>query len=230
MTKIAILGRGKMGAAIAALAAEHECTVVAHLGRAETQDGITTKELNGADVVVEFTAPAEAGRLVGNCIKLGVPVVSGTTGWDAERAKVEAAAHASRAAFLWAPNFSVGVHLFGGVVANAARGLANAGGFDARIVETHHTEKKDAPSGTAKMLAGLIEQATGRAPAITSVRTPGVPGTHEVIFDAPFEQVRLVHEALDRQVFAVGALKAAVWLAQGKRTGVFTMDDLLGRS
>ncbi len=220
-----------MGRAIAALATEPgtDSEIVAQLGRADTAKGITREMLNGAQVVIEFTAPAEAARLVSACVKLGVPVVSGTTGWDAERVRVEAAVQASRGAFLWAPNFAIGVHLFAGVVRDAARRFAEGGtGFAMRLVETHHTEKKDAPSGTAKMLAALVQQVSGHDVPITSVRTAGVPGTHELIFDAPFEQVRLVHEARDRSVFASGALAAARWLAEVPREGVFTIDDFLG--
>ena len=99
-------------------------------------------------------------------------------------------------------------------------------GFDAHLVETHHAQKLDAPSGTARLLATVAERARGRPVPITSVRTGHVPGTHELILDGPFEQVRLVHEARDRRVFASGALAAAKWLA-GRR-GVFTLDDYLG--
>ena len=141
-------------------------------------------------------------------------------------------------ALLWAPNFALGVHLFAKVVAEAARLLAHdAAAFDAHLIETHHVRKVDAPSGTARMLAKVAEhaRASNRADAspsdsvpITSVRTGHVPGTHELVFDAPFEQIRLVHEARDRRVFAAGALAAARWLVQEKRRGVFTLDDFLG--
>ena len=98
-------------------------------------------------------------------------------------------------------------------------------GFDAHLVETHHTAKQDAPSGTALSLATSMQHASGRATPVTSVRVGSVPGTHEVIFDGAFEQVRLVHEARDRRVFAEGALVAARWLLT--RRGVFTMQDVL---
>ena len=101
-------------------------------------------------------------------------------------------------------------------------------GFDAHLVETHHTEKKDAPSGTGRLLADRAGAAAGRTVPVTSVRVGQVPGTHELVLDAGFEQVRLVHEARDRRVFAAGALAAARWLVG--RTGVFTMDDMLGMS
>jgi 4-hydroxy-tetrahydrodipicolinate reductase len=226
-TKVAILGTGKMGAQLAALAPESGCTVVAHLGEKETESGLTLGALNGAEVVIEFTVPTAAPSLVRTCAALGVPVVSGTTGWDAQRADVEAAVKASSGALLWAPNFSLGVHLFSKLVAVAAKQLSKGtAGFDVRIVETHHTQKLDAPSGTAKMLAKVAERERGETVPIESIRTGTVPGTHELIFDARFEQVRIVHEAKDRKVFAAGALSAARWL-KGRR-GVYTMDDFLG--
>ena len=103
--------------------------------------------------------------------------------------------------------------------------LHRAPGFDAHITETHHAAKKDAPSGTAAGLERLAATEWGRAIPITSIRTGSVPGTHEIVFDAPFEQIRLTHEARDRRVFADGALLAARWLI-GRR-GVFTMRDVL---
>lgn len=226
MTRIAILGRGKMGTLIASIAGDHDCTVVAHLGRAETAHGVTLEALAGADVVVEFTVPSEAARLVRDCIGLGVPVVSGTTGWDAERPAVEQLVRASNAALLWAPNFAIGVHLFAKLVSEAAQRFTADGGFTARLVETHHAQKLDAPSGTARLLAATAEAVRGAPVPIESIRTGVVPGTHEFILDAAYEQVRVVHEARDRRVFAAGALAAARWL-KGRR-GVHTFDDFLG--
>lgn len=227
MTKLAILGAGKMGKLLAQLAPESGCRVVAHLDKADTARGLEAQALNGAEVVIEFTEPQAAAALVRRCAEFGVPVVSGTTGWDAERALVETFVRNSSGALLWAPNFALGVHLFAKVVEEAARRFAHdRAGFDAHLVETHHSKKLDAPSGTARMLAMVAERARGKAVPVTSVRTGHVPGTHELIFDAAFEQVRLVHEARDRRVFAAGALAAAKWLA-GKR-GVFSLDDFLG--
>jgi 4-hydroxy-tetrahydrodipicolinate reductase len=126
---------------------------------------------------------------------------------------------------LTAPNFSVGVAVFDRVVAEAARLFGRLEGFDAHLIETHHGAKRDAPSGTAGALAKSASAALGRTIPVTSIRTGHVPGTHEIVFDAPFEQVRLVHEARDRRVFAEGALVAARWLV-GRR-GVFTLADVL---
>jgi len=226
-TQLAILGDGKMGDLVAALAPTMGFEVVARLGAADTLDGLTRERCGGAQVAVEFTVPDAAATLVRGCARLGLPVVSGTTGWDAERPAVEAEVRRSEGALLWAPNFALGVHLFRQVVADAARRFAQAdAGFDLHLVETHHAQKLDAPSGTARLLSESAERAAGRPVPVTSVRTGHVPGTHELVLDSAFEQVRLVHEARDRRVFASGALAAARWLV-GRR-GVFTLDDFLG--
>jgi 4-hydroxy-tetrahydrodipicolinate reductase len=218
-----------MGQLLASLAPSAGFELVAHLDKAHTAKGVTRESLNGAQVVIEFTEPASAAKLVRDCVTLGVAVVSGTTGWDAQRAEVEREVKFTSGALLWAPNFALGVHLFSKVVAEAAKRFADSrAGFDVMMTETHHTKKLDAPSGTAKMLAEVAKQASGKSVEITSVRVGEVPGTHELVFDAPYEQVRLVHEARDRRVFASGALEAAKWLV-GKR-GVFTLDDFFGDS
>lgn len=229
MTRIAVIGGGKMGNLLAALVPETGSTLTAQVGRQEAEGGITRQSLAGADVVIEFTVPGAAPRLVRECAALGVPVVSGTTGWDAERPAVEADVRASEGALLWAPNFSLGVFLFARLVDEAARLFASPEArFDAHLVETHHRQKLDAPSGTAKLLAARARRARGNDEElpVTSIRTGSVPGTHELVFDAPFEQVRIVHEARDRRAFAAGAIAAARWLA-GRR-GIFTLDDFMG--
>lgn len=223
--RIAVIGNGKMGRLIAALAGEQGVVVAAVLGRDDVSyKGITRDALGGADVAIEFTAPSSAAANVRACLAAGCAVVCGTTGWDAERAAVEDEVRQGSGALLWAPNFSLGVHLFTTIVAEAAR-RARAAGFDAHLVETHHAAKKDAPSGTARLIADAAERAAGVPVPITSVRVGSVPGTHEVIFDAPFEQLRLVHEARDRRVFALGALVAARWIV-GRR-GLFSLDDVV---
>lgn len=226
--RLAVIGDGKMGRAVASLAVDHGFEVVALLGEAQVlPGGVTRTLLGGAEVAIEFTVPAHAAANVRGCVTAGCPVVSGTTGWDAERVAVEAEVRRQGGALLWAPNFAPGVHAFARIVEHAARVIASAGaGFDAQIVETHHKAKLDAPSGTARLLAELAARAAGREPPITSVRTGSVPGTHEVVFDAPFEQIRLEHTVRDRRVFAAGALAAARWLV-GRR-GVFTLDDCRG--
>lgn len=236
--RLAVIGEGKMGRAIAALAEERGWSVVARIGPPRPGDAggagggasvVTRATLAGADVAVEFTTPSAAAANIRACLAAGCPVVVGTTGWyDALPAIAEEVRRAG-GALLWASNFSPGVHLFADLVARAARLAAQAGGFDAHLVETHHAAKQDAPSGTAVMLARRVAESAGREPPITSVRTGHVPGTHELLLDAPFEQLRLEHVARDRRVFADGALLAARWLAGGDppRRGVFEMRDVL---
>ncbi len=220
--RLALIGAGKMGRALALLAAEREWPVVATLHRGEA---ISRQALKDADVALEFTTPGAAPENVLACVRAGVPVVSGTTGWDAQRPRVTREVLGARGALFWAPNFSIGVNLFWQLAERAAQLVARAQGFDTHIVETHHSAKKDAPSGTALELERRVAAALGRPVPVTSVRTGSVPGTHELLFDAPFEQLRLEHVARDRRVFAEGALTAARWLVG--RHGVFTMRDLL---
>ena len=222
---LALIGMGRMGRALAELAPERGFHVVARLGHAQP---ITRESLHGAAVAIEFTVPGAAAANVLACAAAGCPVVAGTTGWYGALPAVRAEVERAGTALLHAPNFSVGVAIFDRVVAEAARLFAGAPGFDVHLVETHHSAKQDAPSGTATSLAKTAEAASGRPIPITSVRVGSVPGTHELVFDAPFEQVRLVHEARDRRVFAEGALTAARWLV-GRR-GVFTMHDVLATS
>lgn len=226
MPALAIIGLGKMGRAIEQLAPERGFTIA---GRIDPRGGaaaaVSRDALAGADVAVEFSTPQTAPDNVIATIEAGCPIVVGTTGWYERRAEIERVASDRGGALLIAPNFSVGVAAFGEIVSAAARALRRVEGFDAHMVETHHAAKKDAPSGTAASLQKLVEADLGRKVPITSVRTGSVPGTHELLFDAPFEQIRIEHVARDRRVFADGALLAAKWLV-GKR-GVFTMQDVL---
>ena len=225
--RLAIVGAGKMGRAIAALAPERGFDVVATIGGRDNPggSGIDESTLRGAQVVVEFTEPSAAPTNIETCVDLGVPVVCGTTGWYDQLDAVVSDVRRNDGALLYAPNFSVGVAIFLEAARAAARAVAAAGGFDAHIVETHHAAKKDAPSGTALLIQKAVADALGGDTPVTSVRTGSVPGTHELIFDGAFEQLRIEHLARDRRVFADGALRAARWLLG--RKGVFTMDDVL---
>jgi 4-hydroxy-tetrahydrodipicolinate reductase len=223
---LAIIGMGKMGQAIASLAASHGFRVVATLDR---HQAITRESLAGALVAIEFSTPESAVANALACVAARCPVVVGTTGWYDELPRLRGEVERAGGAMLYAPNFSVGVAIFDRVVAEAARLFASAG-FAGHLVETHHAAKKDAPSGTAVSLARTAEAASDTPMPVTSVRVGSVPGTHEIIFDAGFEQVRLVHEARDRRVFAAGALAAASWLIGHRdvdRRGVFTMRDVV---
>lgn len=223
MPRLAIIGLGKMGKSIEQLARDRGFEVVARLGR---RDAITIESLKGAEVAVEFTSAAAAPGNAKAAIEAGCPVVVGSTGWYDKRAGVEQLARERDGALLIAPNFSPGVAAFEVILRAAARTLRTLPGFDVHAIEMHHAGKKDAPSGTAINLENAAAEEWRNRIPITSVRVGSVPGTHEFVFDAPFEQIRLTHTARDRRVFAEGALHAARWLI-GKR-GVFTMQDVLG--
>ena len=224
--RLALIGMGRMGRALSLLAPERGFRVVAELDASErAQCAVTRASLGPADVAIEFTEPNAAPANIRACIAAGCPVVVGTTGWYDDLPALRTEVLLGNGAMLSAPNFSVGVAVFERVVAEAARMFSSVPGFDAHLVETHHNQKRDAPSGTADSLARAASSGLGYAVPITSVRVGSVPGTHELIFDAPFEQVRLTHEARDRRVFAEGALVAARWLVG--RAGVFTMQDVL---
>jgi 4-hydroxy-tetrahydrodipicolinate reductase len=231
--RIGLIGDGKMARAIAQLAAERGIEVAAMLGAAENERGSAIEKggLGAADVAIEFTEPSSAPANIRACLSVGVPVVVGTTGWLDQLPALERETASAGGAMLWAANFSIGVNLFLRLARAAGAVLAAGPGFDVHLVETHHSAKKDAPSGTALAIGREVAAGLGREVPITSVRTGHVPGTHEVIFDAPFEQITLAHVARDRRVFADGALRAAEWLAArpggARRQGVFTMQDVL---
>ena len=220
--RVALIGRGRMGRAIEALAADHGVDVVAVLVRG---DAIGPQSLGGADVAIEFTEPAAALTNLRACAAAGCPVVVGTTGWGAPEADLRVALSAAGARALVAANFSLGVNALLAAVGQLAAALSRAG-FAAQLVEVHHAAKKDAPSGTALAIADAVARDAPR-PDITSVRVGFVPGTHTLLYDAPYEQVRVTHEARDRRVFASGALVAARWLAADRPPGLYTMQDVL---
>ena len=213
--RLAIVGLGRMGSAVRALASDAGWTIAAQIGRLTTAD-----QLADADLAIEFTRPDAAVNNIMTCLDARCPVVVGTTGWYDELPRVRDAVVARGGAMLWAANFSLGANVVALLAAKARLALP-LGQFPSGLVETHHAAKRDAPSGTAREIARGLEDG---AP-ITSLRVGQVPGTHEVVFDGAYEQIRVEHVVRDRRVFAEGALTAAGWLV-GRR-GVFTMRDML---
>ena len=224
---LAIIGDGKMGQAIRQLAIEKGWNVAAMLGERENAggSGVDKRSLGDADVVVEFTQPDAAVANIQASLRAGIPVVVGTTGWYDALPEVSRIANETGTGLLWSPNFSLGVNVMIELARYAGTLMRSLEDFDAHIVETHHTRKKDAPSGTAIAIGKAASDALDRPIQTTSIRTGSVPGTHELVFDGAFEQLSLTHVARDRRVFAEGALQAAGWLI-GKK-GVFTMRDVL---
>jgi len=225
--RIALIGMGRMGRALDALAGERGCVVVARLDVSEMTPALRAEQLNGAQVAIEFTEPESAIANAIACLRLGCPVVIGTTGWASQLPALEHAVSEARTAALWSPNFSLGVQLFLAIAEDAARRLRGVSGFETVVVETHHSAKKDAPSGTGIAIAERVALGLGHTVPVSSIRVGSVPGTHEIVADAPFEQIRLVHEARDRRVFADGALAAARWLAVASSPALYTMKDVV---
>jgi len=221
--RLAIIGDGKMGQAVAGIARTAGHTVTAMIGHGSP---ITRDTLGDAHVAVEFTQPDAAVQNIRACVDAHCPVVVGTTGWYDALPDVDAYVRQHDGAMLWAANFSLGVHLFAKLLEYAGTLMSRVPAFDVHLVETHHTEKKDAPSGTALMLRDAIAPGLGHDVPVTSIRVGRVPGTHELICDAQYEQITLAHTARDRRVFAEGAVAAAQWL--NGRTGVYTIADMLG--
>jgi 4-hydroxy-tetrahydrodipicolinate reductase len=224
--RIAIIGHGKMGKAVEQVAGARGHTISAIISREQT--GTFTRDaLANADVAIEFSVPDAAVPNALACVRAGVPVVVGTTGWNSQLAKLEQEVAQAKGSVLWAPNFSIGVQIFAQLVDRLARLAPEQRGFSAHMIETHHAAKKDAPSGTAAMLARVYADSGGGTLPTTSVRVGNVPGRHEILVDGLYEQLRLIHDARDRRVFADGAVIAAEWLARTGRPGVFTLRDVL---
>lgn len=214
------VGCGAMGRAVeeAWVARGHE--VARRVGRGEPIG-------EGADVAFEFTRPDQAPARVAELIEAGLPTVCGTTGWDPAAARELAAGRG--VPLLVAANFSIGIAVLRRLVADAATALAPFEEFEPGLVERHHNRKRDAPSGTAKLLAAAIAEAHGAEPPVISLRQGGQPGEHVVIFEGADESLELVHRARSRRAFANGAVAAGEWLAAERPAGPVTFEEFLAR-
>ena len=227
--RFGIVGAGKMGAEIEEMASRRGHDVVWKLDSRENAGGaaLTRAKLADADVVFEFTNPAAAPGNLAALADAGATVVCGTTGWDRELPRISAAFRSGGGALVHASNFSVGVrHFF--ELAKVASGLYPAAGYAAYLVEEHHAEKRDAPSGTARKIASIVQAESGQAPPIASARAGTVPGLHRLVFESPEDEVELIHRARGRSGFARGAVWAAERIAG--RQGVFEFGELLGEA
>ena len=236
--RIALLGYGKMGKAIDGLAQEAAHEVVLKIGRENLQD-LTIENLQQADVAIEFSQPDSAFDNIMLCMEAGIPVVSGTTAWLDRLEEAKAICRNKNGALLYASNFSIGVNLFFALNRQLAKMMNAQPQYEIQMEEIHHTQKLDAPSGTAISLAedivAEIDRKTNWAKEkadhssdipIVSKRIENVPGTHEVAYDSPIDSIVIRHTAHSRLGFAKGALMAAEWII-GKR-GYFEMKDVLG--
>jgi len=226
--RIAIVGNGRMGKALVALAVDQGHTIHTVITSAENSRGraLVPARLAESDVALEFTSPDAAVDNLEKLLELGIPTVTGTTGWYDALPHVTACTRAHRGALLYSPNFSVGVHLFLRTARELARLLKDRPEFAGSITEEHHSTKRDAPSGTALLLERqLAASDPDRSFPISSVRQGSTSGTHALSYRGPHEEILLSHIAKDREAFAAGALLAAQWLP-GK-SGVFTFEDIL---
>lgn len=236
--KIAMLGYGKMGKAIEKLAQRKGHTYILKVTRQNMTD-YSDADLKQADVAIEFSEPAAAVHNIRRCIELNIPVVSGTTGWMDQYEEVVQYCQKKNGGLFYASNFSIGVHLFGLINTKLSELMNEQAAYEVAITEIHHTQKRDAPSGTAITLAQQIldklerktswqnqETTQDEVLSVISERTDQVPGTHKIDWTSAEDTIRLEHIAHSRQGFAKGALSAAEWIVG--RKGVYGMKDLIG--
>jgi 4-hydroxy-tetrahydrodipicolinate reductase len=238
MITIALIGYGKMGRAIEkiALGRGHRIGLKIDL---ENAADLTPENLSGNDVAIEFTGPSSAPANLRKCVNAGIPVVCGSTGWLQEYDAIRAAFEKKGTAFLYASNFSIGVNIFFELNKKLAALMATHPEYRVSLREIHHTQKKDAPSGTAITLA---EQVMERIPSlktwvneaahstaelpIISERIDPAPGIHEVLYSSPIDDLEIRHTAHNREGFAGGAVLAAEYIYNKK--GIFSMQEVLG--
>ena len=234
--RIVLSGYGKMGKEVERIALSRNHTIVAKLDNENDWEQFSETGTK-ADVVVDFSMPAAALSVFAACFNMGIPLVTGTTGWYKQMDEVIQMVSEKQASFFYAPNFSIGVNLFFSVNRKLAALMNSVGGYDVSITETHHIHKLDAPSGTAIQAANdiidetdnltdwiLNNHAAGKLP-VYSIREGEVTGTHEILWQSAADEITLKHTAKNRSGFALGAVMAAEFI-QGK-TGVFTMKDML---
>ena len=230
--KIALLGYGKMGKVIEKIALERGHEIVLRKDRLDSFEGITQ-----ADVAIDFSVPTTAVSHISECLNQNIPVISGTTGWLENYPEMVNLCLEKNGSFIYASNFSLGVNIFFELNNYLAKMMKNLSDYKVSIEEIHHTQKLDAPSGTAISLAnGIVENTdyvnwtlenpTTNEIYIDAKRTENVPGTHSVFYDSKVDQIEIKHTAHSREGFALGSVIAAEWLI-GKK-GVFTMKDVLG--
>lgn len=239
--KIALIGYGKMGHIIERIALERGHEIVSKVD-VDNQEEFESEAFASADVAIEFTVPAKAVENYRKAWAAGVPVVSGTTGWISVLPELKEEIVAKGYTLFWASNFSLGVNLFFELNKRLAQMMNRYANYDVAMTEIHHTEKKDAPSGTAITLAeGILEnldrksewvlvdsqQSTDNSQlGIEALREGKVPGTHIVKYDSAVDSITIKHEAKSREGFALGAVVAAEFLV-GKPAGFYSMADLM---
>lgn len=235
--KIALIGYGKMGKAIEQIAIQKGHEVTLKISR-QNQHEFTPENLALVDVAIEFTSPESALHNVIKCMESGVPVVCGSTGWNDHLYLAKEKCVTTNSAFLQASNFSIGVNIFFEINKQLASLMSDWPEYNVLIEETHHTAKKDAPSGTAITIAEQIidnlerkqhwqlgQSAEETIIPVIAHREENVPGTHNVKYTSAIDDIEIIHTAHSREGFALGAVLAAEFIQH--RKGVFTMRDVL---
>lgn len=236
--KIALIGYGKMGHEIEKILLERGHTIPLIIDMDNTAD-MTPARLQECDVAIEFTTPDTAYGNIIKCLDAGVPVVCGTTAWLDRFDDVTAHCQKRGGAFFYASNYSVGMNIFAHINQELARLMKGFAEYDVTLNEVHHTQKKDAPSGTAVTLAeGILAHSSRKTEwhlgtttqpqqlEITAQRRAMVPGIHTIVWESPADVITIDHNAKNRSGLAQGAVLAAEFL-NGK-TGVYNMNDMLG--
>ena len=235
--KIALIGYGKMGRTIEEIAIQRGHSVELKID-IDSLAIFTKENLQRCDVAIEFTGPHSAKSNILNCFAAGIAVVSGSTGWLNDWKEVENSCKTNNGSFLYASNFSVGVNIFFELNKKLAKLMSASKDYEVSIEETHHTHKKDAPSGTAITLAEqVLHDITAKKTwvnqptndptelAITSKRIDPAPGTHLVKYSSVIDDIEIIHTAHNRQGFALGAVLAAEYIHNKK--GIFSMQEIL---
>ena len=229
--KIALIGYGAMGKLIHALAENknHEIAVIIDENDGNLSADELAEKLRGAEAAIDFSVAEAVERNVAACLSARVPLVEGTTGWNAKKDAIKSAVEKSNGAFVFGANFSVGVNLFYRITDYAAELFAKFDDYEAFIEERHHSRKKDAPSGTALKLKDVVAKHIHADFSVAATRAGAIPGTHTVGFDANADTIELIHTARSREGFASGAILAAEWIVNKQGFYEFTdvMDEIL---
>jgi 4-hydroxy-tetrahydrodipicolinate reductase len=215
-----------MGQLVGKLASNQGHEVVLTLDVEDADRGVSdlADALRPGDVAIDFSVAESVPKNAEACARAGVPLVVGTTGWQARVAEVRSLVSEHDGALIYGANFSVGVQVFYRIVARAAELFRGLESYDAFIEEAHHKRKRDAPSGTAVQLRNIVAEGLNRDVPVTSTRAGYIPGTHRLGFDSVADQITLTHEARSREGFALGALVAAKWIIG--RKGVYEFSEV----
>ena len=225
--KIALIGFGAMGRLVAEHAKDrgHDAKSIDYSRNLPTTVKELAEKVRGFDVAIDFTHASAVPVNVEACMLASVPLVEGTTGWSNWFELVKGIVEARQGALVYGPNFSIGVNLFYRLVEKASSLFSAVPDYDAFLYEAHHKRKRDAPSGTALVLKQIIEEKLGREIDISSTRAGFIPGTHEVGFDSPADQITITHTARSREGFAAGAVFAGEWIVN--RKGVYDFAEVI---